>query len=545
MEHSVSPSLPSRRRKHESEELDEPTPKRTATPVHMKASVGFNDLPDEILLKIVELIHDDSEQDPWKRLSNLSWINRKFHRVVNEKIYENYDYGLDPFLFLRTLVSKPELAALVKKVRYSFLDRELEYYGPIDGDEVRKNIPSDSDKEMINKKIKLSGYKKWKELNLSGSNRQCQDEDLILGTEDDDFFAAILMHTPNIRELQVYIDDHHFDPHGRWLELLENATCNPLTGPGRLHTFEHLRVVNVCCTHGLHVADLAPLFKLRSLKHLLLRRLYVDVDPDDIGQNFPASCNDIEKMELIGGFISMDVLALLVSTPRHLKALTLDFSYNQIFYPNEREWRQNLGSGNLSKVLDRIRDSVEEIYLDWSWKNHSEDDSVGWYNAQWYNVHPGLRRMTALKRLVAPYKALFGARLSDEPVHVPLPPSLEYLQLNSTNLLWYERALKPVVAFRQSGHVPMLRNILIDYDDPNDFRYHDYTMLAHDFSKLDITLRQANPGPRAVRPNWYDPAYIMDFTEDEYEADTDSSSENWDIDDDEEDEDDGDDGDGA
>jgi hypothetical protein len=118
----------------------------------------LHDLPDELILEILHYLPGiDSDNFQLPTLLSLALTSRRLYRIAIEKIYIGYDsHFCEPYLFLRTLVSKPELAGLVQKLNLTQGPRTLR--GTV------SYVPTARDKKTLKEGMRtlaIPGWKDW------------------------------------------------------------------------------------------------------------------------------------------------------------------------------------------------------------------------------------------------------------------------------------------------------------------------------------------------------------------------------------------------
>src|SRR5262249_752045 len=86
---------------------------------------SLSDLPDELILAIVEVVAENERRPFWHRCSetitNLSLTNRRLRRLVLPSLYERFPFDFTSRKqFLRTFGCEPELGRFVKQIRWDY-----------------------------------------------------------------------------------------------------------------------------------------------------------------------------------------------------------------------------------------------------------------------------------------------------------------------------------------------------------------------------------------------------------------------------------------
>ncbi|KAK7733453.1 hypothetical protein SLS57_000468 [Botryosphaeria dothidea] len=188
----------------------------------------LEDLVDELLLEILDYVSIRNRYDidfkTWdgadeiescvSMLHSLSLVTRKLHRVANPVLYSVLTYGgvaRHRRDFLRTAVRKPELAALVKEVRFSYFDWSADNSG----------IPPDYADVLEAAKLVDLGTEEHIRPKFQNSLRE--------GFNDSDV-ALLFSRLPNLEILEFEVDETWFHT-WRWLLRLVRRAVERGTGP--------------------------------------------------------------------------------------------------------------------------------------------------------------------------------------------------------------------------------------------------------------------------------------------------------------------------
>lgn len=308
----------------------------------------MDDLPDELILEILTYLPGiDLDHYQLETLRSLSLTNKRFHRIVTANLFSTYDsHFCDPYLFLRTMISNPQLAACVKEVKIS-------YRGTVPRNGLR-TLANAQDKKIIKEGMRALGIPAWKSW-AADCNAQNADNDVIP--------SAILMLTCNVESLAVQESWFEQRAEPSWIELLRRASTG--TNPGRVHQFEHLQSVQVNANR-LKLTQLAPLFRLQSIRQLHIKDPY---NHDLINARsltalqraLPACCSNLEEFHLEQACLNMDVLGVLLAAPRALK----DFKY-EIWaenVPQVLSAQHVMGTLRLPAALKHQKESLESLCI--------------------------------------------------------------------------------------------------------------------------------------------------------------------------------------
>lgn len=188
----------------------------------------LEDLVDELLLEILDYVSIRNRYDidfkTWdgadeiescvSMLHSLSLVTRKLYRVANPVLYSVLTYGgvaRHRRDFLRTAVRKPELAALVKEVRFSYFDWSADNSG----------IPPDYADVLEAAKLVDLGTEEHIRPKFQNSLRE--------GFNDSDV-ALLFSRLPNLEILEFEVDETWFHT-WRWLLRLVRRAVERGTGP--------------------------------------------------------------------------------------------------------------------------------------------------------------------------------------------------------------------------------------------------------------------------------------------------------------------------
>ncbi|KAF1846164.1 uncharacterized protein K460DRAFT_366990 [Cucurbitaria berberidis CBS 394.84] len=372
------------------------------TPRPLGSATTINDLPDELILEILDHLPGiDIDDFQLSTLVCLSLTNHRFHRMVAERLYATYSsHFCEPYLFLRTMVAKPQLAELVRYVDVTCGDGAHH--------DRNRYVATAQDKKTIKEGMRLLSISNWKTWAVDCNSFDGEVEVL---------HSAVLMHAPNIKSLVIEDTGSHDHTGPKWIDIIRKATIG--TSSGRVHRFEHLQSVRVGASR-YNTSQLAPLFRLDSLRLLHLRDL-VALDTGGrsttvLQRMIPQDCNRIEKLNLEHSFLHMDTLGVLVASSRRLKIFKYDVTLECISH--ELNAHHELGATKLSMVLHPKRDSLESLHL--SCDARAEEETRGTIT-----LLDDLRNFVALKHLSCPLTSIIGARLDASATFIEsLPRSL-------------------------------------------------------------------------------------------------------------------------
>lgn len=419
----------------------------------------LDSLPDELILEILEYLPGINLQNfQLDTLLSLSLTTRHLHRVVSDRLYTTYDsYFCEPYLFLRTLVSNPNLADSVRHAKFRYGD---------DAHLERKRYAATArDKKIIKEGMRMLNFPDWK-----GWATRCNTEEI----EFDILHTAIMLHTRNLVSLEV--EDGHISAYSKakWPELIKKATTGEYFG--NAHRFSTLK--SVCIdAQNMVIHHLVPLLRLQSLHKLELRELSeIELDmraPAELRRVLPESCNNLEELVLEECFLRFDALTTLISSARSLKSFRFNANQESVLLD---------GSGiMLQNALWRQRNSLERLdILHDPW--HRDADGPD---------HGGLQQFPMLKDLKCPLRMVVDVRSGASATVLEfLPPALESLCLT---IRWGadEELFFPVLermANEYSTSIPQLRLLQLNVQVPEERLEYDCERLVRAYSNTDVEL---------------------------------------------------------
>ncbi|KAG9194376.1 hypothetical protein G6011_04411 [Alternaria panax] len=282
----------------------------------------LHELPDELILQILECLPGiDLNHFQLPTLVNLALTSQRLYRVVIGIVYARYNsHFCEPYTFLRTMMSNSQLAEFVQDVDITF--------GLWTRRRSRRYPPTAKDKKAIKEGLRALGTSNWKEWAT-----QCNED----SSDDEALQNAILLHTPNIASLSILDVERARSRRQAWFDLISRAATGTL--PGQTHRFEHLRSIRF---EGrmTSLSDVAPLFRLQSLRKLQLREVHesgiercITCGSDrehgersalKLERLIPRGCNNLEELDLECTYYIKFLLEVLVSSPRCLKTFRYD-----------------------------------------------------------------------------------------------------------------------------------------------------------------------------------------------------------------------------
>jgi phage gp46-like protein len=435
-----------------------------------RSHASLVDLPDELILEIIDYLPGiDLDHFQLPTLLSLALTSRRLYRVVIEIIYARYNsHFCEPYTFLRTMMSNLRLAEFVHNIDMTFGSRTHR--------EGRRYRPTARDKKTIKEGLRALGTSDWKEWAT-----RC-NEDLV---NDDALQNAILLHTPKITSLSIldFVTDR--PRHRSWFDLITKAAAGTLSAQS--HRFEHLRSIRVDArTSSLN--DLAPLFRVQSLRKLQLREIYeygmfdcitcrdprehIEKSALKLQRLIPPACNNLEELDLERTYFSMLSLEVLLSSSRCLKSFKYDVSFDYLLH---RETPDEDCRNTLSEVLGSLKVSLEALDV-------FCDPIVDERNRRVVHLRDGLKAFVALKQLSCPLGMIMDG--CTDTFAERLPSSLLTFQTPVRRFTEDQHCLDALkdVAFCYRKHVPRLEEVrVIAPRSASWFRY-DWEPLVQLFS---------------------------------------------------------------
>ncbi|KAH9862903.1 hypothetical protein J1614_010996 [Plenodomus biglobosus] len=397
------PPLPSQRRSLFTRR-NNATSKR---PMSSTMAATFNDLPDELILEIVDhLTLLALHKSRLSTLASLSRTSRRLHQIVAPRVFKYYHTSFcEPYIFLRTIITNPRLAELVQNVN-------ILYGSSVRHNHVKHNTNA-QDKKVIKEGIRALGLPDWK-----GWVAECNADDADLEA----LHAIMLLHTPNVVSLSVQNTDHRVHRILRWVEAIK--TASPGKSQGRMHPFKYLRSIEVNMSYS-SMLQVGPVFRLASLRRFVALELFEDDAQKDLEVTalqrvMPPRSNNIEELYLKEEcFISTEKLAVVLASPRGLKTFLYDLSTTH--FADEDEFEQKLGSDNLSGVLSCQKDTLESFQLTTHLRQANLPTTIRFY---------GLGEFQSLQNLHCPFMSVCRINSDTSTAFVQMfPSSLERLHL--------------------------------------------------------------------------------------------------------------------
>jgi len=398
------------------------------------SNASMNDLPDELILHIIDyLLAIDIPDSQLPTLLNLALASRRLHRIVIEKIYENFDSRFtDPYMFLRTIISNPQLADLVQDVSIDFAGSIRSRYHR-----------TARDKKIVKEGLRALATPGWKDWATEcNETKKC----------DDAVYKAILCFTRNIRSLQL--EARNTDAPSRsaaWFEIFSKTASGILSD--QAHGFQQLRSVTIDGTSATPI-QLASLFQLESLQTLKLRDINNSMSEYAVSFNLkrllPQASSNLENLYLKGNFYPESILNIFLASPRQLKY----FEYHPTSVNDEYTDPQDETPVSLCQVLTHQKKSLQTVDV------YQVDPEYELAELE-IHLHDSLEEFSALRCLTCPLGMIAS---SDSDTFVErLPSSLLTFRTHIREFMDDGDcigALEHMVANHQS-HTPQLQEIIV------------------------------------------------------------------------------------
>lgn len=313
----------------------------------------MNDLPNELMWQILDYLPSmDIEDFQLHTLLSLALTSRRLYQAVIGTIYSKYDsLFCEPYTFLRTMIANPELAKFVHTMNIEF--------GMHSGHPSQRYHAIASDKKIIKEGLRALGTSDWKEwatrCNGAYLNNYAPQKHALQN--------AILLLTPEIKRLSVRGLAKEDLRHPSWIDLISKAATGHLSS--QAHRFKHLGSISVEAG-SLGLSELAPLFRLQSLRKLQLSQTYMygyrQLDAEGVHKLqrlIPKACNDLEELDLESTYYNSSLLEVMVSSSRCLKSIK--YEADSEFHLSERPLPNGEPYKTLSEVLLCQKASLESL----------------------------------------------------------------------------------------------------------------------------------------------------------------------------------------
>jgi hypothetical protein len=443
----------------------------------------IDDLPDELLLSILDHLPGiDLEDFQLTALFNLSRVNRRFHALVSDKLYSTYNsFFIEPYLFLRTVISNAHLASRVRHVDFT--------YGKWVHGERKRYRPNAQDKKVVKEGLKALGIPDWKTW-ATDCNTAKTDLDVL--------YTATLMQMSKVSSITIHDNmtgDYYTGTRiPKWADLFKRAHLG--TSLGRMHQFENLRSLRIEVTE-VSLITLAPIFRTPSLRKISIKGLAEDSSgghraEQDFQHLFPRRCNELNELHLEDSFLSNDVLATIVASARNLKIL--DYGHT-LYNIGEDEFRvppiTAFGPTRLVEALEPQKTTLESLTI-----TNDVVMDTGIKDTHLFNLCDGLQGFENLKYLSCPLDCIVNED-SSENTTLPerLPKSLtefqiilreEFAKLNIDHArVWQDLATNHAI------YTPNLKQVNVSIQAREMWLDHDWSDISEHFlaNGIDFTAK--------------------------------------------------------
>jgi len=467
--------------------------KSTDTRSRRGSGASLNALPDELILHILQYLPGiDLHDFQLRALLNLSLTNWRLHRIVNEKIYENYDsHFCEPYTFLRTMITNPELADLVQEVSISF--------GAWAHREGQRHTATARDKKLIKEGLRALAIPGWKDWASDCNGSHYRDEAI---------YKAIPFYTRHLKSLQfqgtIYPPSRSVD----WFEVFSKTTAGILSD--KAHGFQQLQSVKIDSPSS-SIIQIAPLFQLQSLQTLQLR----EVNGWRVGEDhalrlqrlIPRTCNNLENLSLEQSFYPKSTLIILLASPRKLKSFKYELTTEN--YPAMRLPRDE-SSVSLSNVLDCQKKTLQtiDVYCDQNQEVAQAD----------VHVRDSLQDFSTLKWFICPLSMMMSS--ASDTFAERLPRSL--LTFRAHIRPWtddqdYIGGLEHMIANYQP-HTPQLQEIIVASRQSAPWLKYDWGNLVQLSSKAGLDFKVDHEGDgsdKGFGSSWGEDSSVSSASSDE------------------------------
>jgi hypothetical protein len=462
----------------------------------------LHDLPDELILEILHYLPGiDSDNFQLPTLLSLALTSRRLYRIAIEKIYIGYDsHFCEPYLFLRTLVSKPELAGLVQKLNLT--------QGPRSRRGTVSYVPTARDKKTLKEGMRTLAIPGWKDWVADCNGDRITDVTV---------HNAILLHAPNITSLRVE-DVARVDTRcPAWVDVVSKSSAGTLSG--HTHRFEHLRKISVD-VRSANLNQLAPLFRLQTLHRLQLREISEPgmgncINCDEchgekiqtvprLRRLIPEACNNLEELILEHTFYCIDILRVLLASPRQLKSFKYDVSLDHM---SEEYIQEDLP---FATIFGRQRTSLEYIHI--FCDALAEGETAGDIN-----LHSSLADFQSLKHISCPLSMIAPPNI--EPLFERLPPSLLTFRMTIRPLTKDQDSLCELenMAAYCPTHKTQLKEVRVVAPKSAKWLKYDWERLVSPFSKagIDFVVQNESDNEEDSSEGWDDASSASSHSSDE------------------------------
>ena len=412
-----------------------------------------------------------------RTLLNFALTSRRLYRIITEMVYARFSntYG-EPYLFLRTMISNPQLARLVRDVDIT-IEYETRAVGP--------HTPTAQDKKVIKEGLRALDIPYWKDCATDCYGSTEKDHGVMRN-------STILLFTPNVTSIRIECSYEYETPCPVWVAFISRAVMGRF---GNAHGFERLRSITIVMSLT-DVIAVSPLFHIQSLRTLQLHRVRECSEYDDqlqpnydeenirkIQRLIPQACNNLEELVVENIFYTEDCLEALIASSRRLKVFKTRAATSNLL-PESRRLPTSK-SKTVIGMLGRHKTSLETLHVD-------RDDETDRDFPDKAHVRNNMKAFTSLKELSCPLAAIMTGK-KDRFVE-RLPPSLVTFRThfrNRTCDLDWIGGLEHMLA-NYEAHIPQLCELRVETPYYSQSEYKETVKrLARPSAKAGIVFSHA------------------------------------------------------
>jgi hypothetical protein len=436
---------------------------------NLKPVPALAQLPSELLLLIIAYCKDEhaSLHTPQPTLRALCCTNRLLHRLATPVLFEEYASAENLREFVRTIVTRPDLADQVKTIHWILVRREL----------ISTTPPSEVIMALRSHNIDFASAA----ATTIEETRKRADSTLL-----DAYLIAVLMHTTNLESLHIKsiaLQDRQSITR-RWLHPIKHQLP---------HSFSRLSSVQL--TGLSRLSDLDAFLSLHSLRSLTVSGLGIEPTAD---WTYPFQSSKLEELVLVHGFLDGPDLVKLVNACQALRR----FVYIRGPWKHITGRLRFISFPALKAALDNHAPTLHEIdiqtyaagHLATEWTVDQKVDSFAQYGA--------LRHMTMSTYPLIPLKP---QSFVDQ-----LPPNLECLCLDETCKEYFgesgREALDSLLLASESLS-RSLQNVYLERECTTSLSFQDWKALKRGLREKDIALGTWDLGrdpDRRRADDWFD-----------------------------------------
>ncbi|KAF2993010.1 hypothetical protein E8E13_000553 [Curvularia kusanoi] len=312
----------------------------------------MNDLPEELLVQIV--LHVEQQQG----LAGLCRMNRRLNRIATPVLYMQYhtSYASTPSRYLSTLLKRPDLATYVKNLRWDYSTLAKHRISVFDSSDIQAAL------RAFEYPISTFAGRCADGIEQSGGN----------GEVTDSFLTTVLLHTPNVQEIEI-IDKWYGDDvrsTRRWLNPIRMKVP---------HGFHHLKSASVTMA-CMQFDDVIILMRLPSLRQLQLCSL-VEPEVRAVGLGIPPQpFSNVDDLSFRSCRLNWKTVAWTMAPSKALRCfsyVSFNLALLRLSTPSDLQ--------ELKSTLDKHRDTLEYLDIEVdvlvsSGENHGEIGSFAGYS---------------------------------------------------------------------------------------------------------------------------------------------------------------------